>query len=156
MTFKVDAAVAGITDAEEAVDAWGSAAKGLGINLVINVETFDAVISSDTSASTKWDIYTGSGWEYAPDYYPSGEPLWLTGDPENVGGYSNATANKDILGTLNGSVSLNSYESFMLNNPPVIWNTWETYLNEVQKDVGGYVYEATSNFNPELWYLKKK
>ncbi|MGD0055107.1 MAG: ABC transporter substrate-binding protein [Acidimicrobiales bacterium] len=154
MTFTADGAVAGIPTAEEADDAWVSAAKGLGINIILKVETFDAVISADTSASTKWDLYTGSGWEYAPDYYPSGEDLWLTGDPENVGSYDNATANKDIMGTLSGSVSMNSYEKFMINNSPVIWNYWNPYTEEHLKDVGGYIFEDSSNLNPELWYLK--
>ena len=78
----------------------------------------------------------------------------MTGDPENVGNYSNATANKDIIGTLTGKVSMNTYENFMVNNPPVIWNTWNPSVNEHLKDVGGYVFEDTSNMNPELWYLK--
>jgi len=154
MTFKVDAGVAGIPTAEEGDDAWVSAAKSQGINLVLNVETFDAVIAADTSASTTWDMYTGSGWEYAPDYYPSGEDLWLSGDPENVGSYNNATANKDIFGTLSGAVSMNTYENFMVNNSPVIWNTWNPIVGEHLKNVGGYVFEDTSNMNPELWYLK--
>jgi peptide/nickel transport system substrate-binding protein len=154
MTFRVDAGVAGIPTAEEGDDAWVSAAKEQGINLVLHVETFDAVIAADTSASTTWDMYTGSGWEYAPDYYPSGEDLWLSGDPENVGSYNNATANKDIFGTLSGAVSMNTYENFMVNNSPVIWNTWSPIVGEVLKNVGGYVDEDTSNMNPELWYLK--
>jgi peptide/nickel transport system substrate-binding protein len=154
MTFRVDAGVAGIPTAEEGDDAWVAAAKEHGINLVLHVETFDAVIAADTSASKTWDMYTGSGWEYAPDYYPSGEDLWLTGDPENVGGYNNATANKDIMGTLSGTVSMNTYENFMVNNPPVLWNTWSPIVDEHLKDVGGYIDEDTSNMNAELWYLK--
>jgi peptide/nickel transport system substrate-binding protein len=154
MTFRIDSATAGIPTAQAGDEAWVSAAKENGINLVLHVETFDAVIAADTSASTSWDMYTGSGWEYAPDYYPSGEDLWLTGDPENVGNYNNATANKDIIGTLTGGVSMNTYENFMVNNSPVVWNTWNPSVNEHQKDIGGYVFEDTSNMNPELWYLK--
>ncbi|MGA2294216.1 MAG: ABC transporter substrate-binding protein [Acidimicrobiales bacterium] len=154
MTFRADGAVSGIPTAQAADEAWVSAAKGLGINIILKVETFDAVISADTSASTSWDLYTGSGWEYAPDYYPSGEDLWLTGDPENVGSYNNATANKDIMGTLSGSVSMNSYENFMVNNAPVIWNYWNPYTDEHLKNIGGFVEEDTANMNPELWYLK--
>ncbi len=154
MTFRADAGVSGIPTAQAADEAWVSAARGLGINIVLHVETFDAVISADTSTSTSWDLYTGSGWEYAPDYYPSGEDLWLTGDPENVGSYNNATANKDIMGTLSGSVSMNTYENFMVNNSPVIWNYWNPYTDEHLKNIGGFVEEDTSNMNPELWYLK--
>jgi hypothetical protein len=42
----------------------------------------------------------------------------------------------------------------MVNTSPVIWNTWNPSVNEHLKDVGGYVFEDTSNMNPELWYLK--
>jgi peptide/nickel transport system substrate-binding protein len=154
MTFRADGAVSGIPTAQAADEAWVSAAKGLGINIILKVETFDAVISADTSTSTSWDLYTGSGWEYSPDYYPSGEDLWLTGDPENVGSYNNATANKDIMGTLSGSVSMNSYENFMVNNSPVIWTYWNPYTDEHLKNIGGFVEEDTANMNPELWYLK--
>jgi peptide/nickel transport system substrate-binding protein len=155
MTFRVDAAVAGDTQGQGALTTWVSAAKTVGINLLPNIGTFTQVIAKDTSAATNWDIYTGSGWIYAPDFYPSGEALFLTGAPSNSSSYSNAKNDSNIIGTLTGAVSLDTYERFLTDNPPVVWNFWVVRLGEVQKNVGGWVHQATGYATPELWYSKK-
>ena len=155
MTFRVDSASAGDTQGQTALQTWVSAAKTVGINLIPNVGTFTQVIANDTAASTKWDMTTGSGWIYAPSFYPSGEPLFLTGASSNSGSYSNPTNDKNIIGTITGSVSLDKYERYLANNPPVVWDFWVVRLREIAKNVGGYVYPATGYSTPESWYLTK-
>lgn len=155
MTFRVDAYTQGSITAETALDTWVSAAATVGIKLVKNLfGTFGALIGGDTNATSNWDISDYGGWSYGPGYYPSGEPLFLTGAASNAGNYSNATNDKNIIGTLKGTVSLDAYERYLADNPPAVWTSWRVALREVSNKVGGDFNEATSNINPELWYLK--
>ena len=40
--------------------------------------------------SCNWDMANwGGGWSFVPDYYPSGETLFLSGSGANSGGYCN-------------------------------------------------------------------
>jgi peptide/nickel transport system substrate-binding protein len=155
MTFRVDAITQGSTQAQQEESIWQSAAASAGINLIINGGNFDQTIAQDTPSSTKWDMYTGSGWIYAPDFNPSGEGLWLTGAGGDSGSYSSATNDKNVLGTLNGTVSLDTYAKYLEANPPVVWNHWSVGLDEISNKVGGFVPQATGYSTPELWYLKK-
>ncbi len=155
LTFRVDAITTGDTQAQQTVNLWQGAAASVGINLIINGGTFDQTLAKDTPSSTSWDLYTGSGWIYAPDFYPSGEGLWLTGSGGNSGSYSNATNDKNVLGTLNGSVSLNTYAQYLESAPPVIWNFWTVGLDEIASNVGGFQQQATGYSTPDQWYLKK-
>lgn len=154
MTFRVDAAVAGDTQGQQSVTTWVSAAKTVGINLVPNIGTFDQVVAKDSQGATTWDMYTGSGWIFAPGFYPSGEPLFLTGAASNAGSFSNPTNDHNIIGTIVGNVSMDKYERFLTSNPPVVWNFWTAGLLEAKKNIGGYLYQATGYQTPELWYLK--
>jgi peptide/nickel transport system substrate-binding protein len=155
MTFRVDAITTGDTQAQQAVNTWQGAAASVGINLILNGGTFTATIAKDTPSSTAWDLYTGSGWIYAPDFYPSGEGLWLTGAGGNSGSYSSATNDSNVLGTLTGKVSMDTYAKYLENNPPVVWNFWGVSLAEVANNVGGYVGEATEYSLADQWYLIK-
>lgn len=154
MHFGMDSASAGSTISQAADNAWVGAAAASGITLDINIESFNTVIGNDTAGVTTWDISTGSGWIYAPGFLPTGEPLFLTGAASNAGSFSLASMDTDILGTLNGHVTLDKYERDFLANPPTVGNTWTVGVILYSKHIGGYLPQASGYMCPELWNYK--
>ena len=126
-------------------------------------KTFDGVIStaatpcSGASACgwgmTNWD----GGWDYEPDYYPTGEQLFAAGAGSNFGEYSNATTDKLIAATdtVSSLTSLYRYEDYLAEQVPEIWQPETTVeLNEVDKDVCGFAPEnPLFTWTAENWYF---
>jgi len=111
------------------------------------------------NAATTFDICNwGGGWLYAPDYYPSGEPLYLTGAGSNSGQYTNPTMDSLIKATLSTNVKLTAFAQFTANNLPVLWDPIAVNLNEVSKSLkssSGGVFEGQLDvFTPEYWSFK--
>ena len=111
------------TEMNAAIADWQS----LGITINHSTATFNNVIfncTAEYNPSTTQDICNwGGGWLYAPDYYPSGEPLYLTGASSNYGSYSNATMDSLIKATLTTSVNLTAYAKYTASNLPDLWDS---------------------------------
>jgi peptide/nickel transport system substrate-binding protein len=111
--------------------------ESLGIKVNQSQATFDDVIfncTAEYNPSTTEDICNwGGGWLYAPDYYPSGEPLNLTGASSNYGDYSNPTMDSLIKATLTSNVNLTAYAKFTAQNLPDLWDPLNLGTGEVIK-----------------------
>ena len=111
--------------------------ESLGIKVNQSQATFDDVIfncTAEYNPSTTEDICNwGGGWLYAPDYYPSGEPLNLTGASSNYGDYSNPTMDSLIKATLTTNVNLTAYAKFTATNLPDLWDPLSLGTGEVIK-----------------------
>jgi peptide/nickel transport system substrate-binding protein len=110
--------------------------------------------------SCAWDFGNwGGGWSFAPDYYPSGETLFLSGSGANSSGYSNAQNDSLINQTLTGSgvQSLYSWQDYLSAQLPVIWQPNGVYeLTEVTNNLKGVIPQPTTlEINPENWYFTK-
>ena len=70
----------------------------------------------------------GGGWIYAPDFYPTGEALFLSGAGSNAGDYSNPTADEliSLTNTSSSLTALYNYEDFMATNLPVLYQPRRT------------------------------
>jgi peptide/nickel transport system substrate-binding protein len=154
---------ASFDDQIQALDAsWEKA----GIQLKLQgSKVFDGVISTAATpctagSSCAWGIANwDGGWDYAPDYYPTGEQLFAAGAGSNFGKYSNPTADKLIAAT-NTSSSLDalySYENYLARQVPEIWQPETTIeLNEVAKNVCGFSPEnPLFTWAAEDWYFCK-
>jgi peptide/nickel transport system substrate-binding protein len=124
---------------------------GIAINLT--TAPFDTVIGNATpcapGASCSWDMeFFGVGWNYAPDYEPTGDELWsCTGSGASVqyagsdsGGYCDPQAESDILATeTSDQVSaMYTYEDYLAKQLPVVWlPTPDAQLSEINKDLKG-------------------
>jgi peptide/nickel transport system substrate-binding protein len=121
------------TEMNAAISDW----KSLGITINQSQATFNDVIADCTSLynpSTTEDICNwGGGWLYAPDYYPSGEPLYLTGASSNYGNYSNPTMDSLIKATLSTNTNLTTYAKFTASNLPDLWDPLDLATSEVVK-----------------------
>jgi peptide/nickel transport system substrate-binding protein len=139
--------------------AWSSA----GIHISLTPNTFNTVVSnyappcmSGQACPTELGWW-GGGWEYSPDYYPSGELLFATGAAANSSNYDNAKANSLIAATTNTNTNLNQYQNYIATQVPVIWEPNADYqLTEFAQHLRGIAPQNPfSNLFPEYWYYVK-
>jgi peptide/nickel transport system substrate-binding protein len=108
--------------------------------------------------SCAWDMANwGGGWSFVPDYYPSGETLFLSGSGANSSGYSNALNDSLINQTLTSTSlqSLFTWQDNLSQQLPVIWQPNGVYqLTEVVNNLRGVIPQSTTDgINPENWFF---
>jgi peptide/nickel transport system substrate-binding protein len=139
--------------------AWNS----IGIKTSLVGNTFPTVISNygapcqSGQPCTNEEGWWGGGWVYAPDYFPTGETLFLTGAGSNSANYSNAKADSLITATTEANVSLDSYEDYLAKQLPSIWEPNADYeLTEIANNLRGVAPQNPfGNLFPEYWYYVK-
>jgi peptide/nickel transport system substrate-binding protein len=143
-----------------------SNASQVGIKINLEPQPFNQVIATAagncvvSGTSCKWDMGNwGLGWSFAPDFYPTGETLFMSGSGANSGGYSDATNDTMINATLTATdtSSLISWENYLSSKIPVIWQPNGVYeLSEVANSLQGVnPQSSTLTINPEDWYFTK-
>jgi peptide/nickel transport system substrate-binding protein len=150
---------------QELLQLQGSAAT-VGIKLNLKPEPFDDVVSADAGNCVvahlpcNWDMADwGLGWSFAPDYYPTGETLFLCGAIANSSGYCSPTNDAMIEKTLT-STNLSymySWQNYMATQLPVQWQVNAPYLvAEIANNLKGVTPMSTTlTLNPEDWYFVK-
>ena len=139
--------------------AWSS----IGIKTALVGNDFPTVIQDYAppcmtgSPCTVEEGWWGGGWEYSPDYYPSGETLFSTGAGSNAGNYSSAKADTLITATNTTQTNLDAYQDYIAKQLPVIWEpNADYYLNEVKNTIRGVAPQNPfANLFPEYWYYVK-
>jgi peptide/nickel transport system substrate-binding protein len=143
-----------------------SNASSLGIKLSLEPKPFNQVTAIAggncvvAHISCDWDMANwGGGWTFVPDYYPSGETLFLSGSGANSSGYSNAQNDSLINQTLTSS-SMNpmyTWQNYLSKQLPVIWQPNGAYqLTEIINSLRGVMPQSsTLGINPEDWYFVK-
>jgi peptide/nickel transport system substrate-binding protein len=156
----------GINWIGQEMTALQSNASGVGIKLSLDPKPFNQVTALAAGncvvahISCNWDMGNwGGGWTFSPDYYPSGETLFLSGSGANAGGYTNATNDSLINSTLTSS-SLNAlytWQDYLSAQLPVIWQPSGVYtLTEIVNTLHGVIPQSTTlAINPENWYFVK-
>ena len=156
----------GTTWIEQEMTQLQSNAAGVGIKLSLDPRPFNQVTAIAAGncvvahISCNWDMGNwGGGWTFVPDYYPTGETLFLSGSGANSGGYTNAENDSLINATLtsNSVQSLYSWQDYLAQQIPVIWQPNGVYqLTEVVDNLGGVTPQSsTLNINPENWFFTK-
>jgi peptide/nickel transport system substrate-binding protein len=139
--------------------AWNS----IGIKTALESNTFPTVLQGyaapcqSGSPCTVEEGWWGGGWEYSPDYYPSGETLFYTNAGSNAGNYSNAKADSLIAATTNTNTNLHAYQDYIAKQLPNIWEPNADYeLSEVKNTIRGVAPQNPfANLFPEYWYYVK-
>ena len=143
-----------------------SSAAGVGIKLDLKPEPFDDVVSASAGNCVvakipcNWDMADwGLGWSFAPDYYPTGETLFLCGAIANSAGYCDKSNDAMIAKTLS-STNLSymySWQNYLAKQLPVEWQVNAPYLvAEITNNLKGATPESTTlSLNPENWYYVK-
>jgi peptide/nickel transport system substrate-binding protein len=156
----------GTTWIEQEMTQLQSNAAGVGIKLSLDPRPFNQVTAIAAGncvvahISCNWDMGNwGGGWTFVPDYYPTGETLFLSGSGANSGGYTNAQNDSLINATLtsNSVQSLYTWQDYLAQQIPVIWQPNGVYqLTEVVDNLGGVTPQSsTLNINPEDWFFTK-
>jgi peptide/nickel transport system substrate-binding protein len=143
-----------------------SSAASVGIKLSLKPEPFDDVVSASAGNCVvakipcNWDMADwGLGWSFAPDYYPTGETLFLCGAIANSAGYCDPTNDAMIDKTL-ASTNLSymyAWQNYLAKQLPVEWQPNAPYLvAEIADNLKGATPESTTlSLNPENWYYVK-
>jgi len=140
--------------------AWDS----IGIKTSLVANTFPTVISNyagpcQTGQPCTQELgWWGGGWEYSPDYYPSGETLFATGAGSDASNYTNAKADTLIAATTTSNTNLDAYQNYIAAQLPFLWQPNADYeLSEVASNLRGIAPQNPfANLFPEYWYYVKK
>ena len=141
-----------------------SSASAIGIRLNLEPKPFSQVTAiaggSCVAAhvSCAWDMANwGGGWTFVPDYYPTGETLFLAGSGAYSAGYSDKRNDSLISQTLTSTANqaLYTWQDYLSQQLPVIWQPNGAYqLTEVASDLRGVTPQSTTlGINPENWYF---
>jgi peptide/nickel transport system substrate-binding protein len=145
-------------------DALQSEAGLAGIQLNLSEQAGQEITANDVSCTPSkatpctWEMGSwGSGWVYAPDYYPSGEDLFLTGSFANYGSYSDPTNDALIKQTLSPSgttQTMYTWEKYIASQVPVVWMPdYANPITEIAANLQGVTPLNTFDYiNPEDWY----
>ncbi len=137
--------------------------KSIGINATTLPEPFNKVVGDCVSKTTNWSICLwGAGWIYAPDYYPSGESLFVPGASFNIGGYNYAPLTAAVKQTTFGTATLANFANIAAQQLPVLYqpNTTDNYVSggigeaiKTLKSKIGFTPNTLENFMPEYYYF---
>ena len=135
----------------------------IGIKTSLTAETFPTVISGYAAPCQSGQPCTtelgwwGGGWEYTPDFYPSGEALFQTGAGSDASNYSNAKADSLIKATTNSTANLNAYQDYMAQQLPFLWQPNADYeLSEIANNLRGIAPQNPFDILfAEYWYYVK-
>jgi peptide/nickel transport system substrate-binding protein len=156
----------GLSWVQSELEQLQSSAASVGIKLNLKPEPFDNVVSANAGNCVvakipcNWDMADwGLGWSFAPDYYPTGETLFLCGAIANSSGYCNPTNDAMIEKTLT-STNLSymySWQDYLATQLPVEWQVNAPYLvAEIANNLKGVTPMSTTlTLNPENWYFVK-
>jgi peptide/nickel transport system substrate-binding protein len=154
LTMSVATGQQAITDMYQAEDdSWSS----LGIHVKLLPGSFTEVAGEAVPSNPSWEIANYGLWIFAPDFYPTGEDLFLTGAGSNAGSYSDPTADKLIKETDFSSDNsyLDQYENYLAKQLPYLWQPNTIGVDEVAKSVTGVVpFNALDAITPEYWHIK--
>lgn len=157
----------GISAFTNEIDAFKSSLAQAGIQVTLKGAPFNTVVADAASCLVhpkdpcRWALNAwGGGWVYAPDYYPSGEPLFESGAGSNFAQYSNPKMDSliDATTTAVGSAvqsTLNAYQNFAASQVPgFLYVPNQAYqLTEVDKNLKGVIPQnAYIMLMPEDWH----
>lgn len=140
------------------VAAWRRA----GIDATARKSSYNAVLSTAVPCSAGvacgWTMEDwGTGWTFAPDYYPSGDAFLATGSGSNVGSFSNGAVDQLIAATLTTTApgALAAYARGVQQAAPLLWQPQGSYsLVEAKADLWttSTIANPLGQLNPEAWY----
>ena len=134
-------------------DEWATA----GIHVTLIPGSFTTVAGDAVPSNHKWEIANYGLWIFAPDYYPTGELLFQTGAGSNAGSYSDPVADKliKLTNTSSNNKYFAQYENYLAKQLPYLWQPNTIGVDEVSKQLTGFVPNSLDAILPETWHLKK-
>lgn len=129
----------------------------------VNLEALPfATIIHNKRVPAKWEIQTGTGWDYGGSY-PTGGGQYAPDGPFNSGGYVNSTATQLIDAThsphsslAGAQQALDRYQVYIAEQLPALWMPTPDELMEVKSSVHGVVRTTnayTQALSPQYWWV---
>jgi peptide/nickel transport system substrate-binding protein len=148
------------------MQAYKSALSLVGIQLNLSQQPAGNIFSTitpcaPTAATCKWQMaYWGNGWEFAPDYYPSGEVAFSTGAIGNWGSYSNPVMNSKITATTTrpGLGVFHDWADYTAQQLPMLFMPLSaTQISAIKASLAGASPPPSAGLNitPESWYFTR-
>ncbi len=155
---------AGVTSIGQEMQAWKSALSLVGIRLNLAQQPAGNIFSTMTpcsphSAACKWQMsYWGTGWEFAPDYYPSGEVAFSTAAIGNWGSYTNPVMDSKIKATTtkNGLGVFHDWADFATQQLPMLFMPLSpVQISAIRGNLSGALPQPSAGLaiTPENWYF---
>jgi peptide/nickel transport system substrate-binding protein len=136
----------------------------IGINITAQAQPIDTVLTTVTSCGTgcnTWDLAEWGSWTYSPDYLPTGEELFETGAPFNLGLFKSPTNDSLINDTLDARTTtafnkaMYKWEDYLSPELPVVYEPNVATLVESISSLHIGTQAPTLSINPEDWYYVK-
>ena len=141
--------------AEAAIYKSDASKAGIAVNIV--GKTFNAVIGEALPTNHTWQGAMYGLWIFAPDYEPTGEPLFQTNAGSNSGAYSDPVMDRLINATeTNGSLSVyHTFANYAAQQLPFIYMPLNYNIAGVSSKLHGVIFNPLQTELPEYYYLTK-
>lgn len=147
-------------ESDRMMQAFKSAAAGVGITINLQKRTLDQIFSitdvcKKGEKTCDYEMAYYGGWTYEP--YPTGENLYASGGSET--NWNDNKADQLILGTQTepGQQTMAKYQDYVAEQLPVLWMPRaQGGLNVVDSDLQGYDRDKQSLFGaiyPQYWHF---
>lgn len=147
-------------------EAFASAAKQVGIDITLGTKTFNYQIQyfNDTNpANAKYtNTWGAANWgEYGTQPYPTQNSIFNSTGTENLGAYSDPTANKLINDAVYGSdpAAATQVATYLSKDVPMLFFPCADVIDAVSNKIGGttdsWLALTQDAFYPQYWYIKK-
>lgn len=157
---------AGIPEVSQEMQAWKSDLSRVGITLNLSQKPTGDVFGTITPCTPKqaacaWQMaYWGNGWEFSPDYYPSGEVAFSTGAIGNWGSYSDTQMDAKIQATTarTGDSVFHTWADYTAQQLPMLFMPLAaSQVSAVKSTLKGALPQPVAGqaITPENWYLTK-
>ena len=140
--------------AQPTLEAEQSSWSRVGIHVTLDQESAASVASTTGCAGgCSWELADFGGWLFSAAPYPTGEAIFLTGAPYNVGNYSDPASDAAIGATLRGTGTLSRYQSELAHQLPVLFQPdFASRLTEIRDGLTGVTPQsAVLALTPEAW-----
>jgi peptide/nickel transport system substrate-binding protein len=129
----------------------------IGVAVTASANTLNNLATECTSTSTTpWSIcWSGDNWTYEPNYYPSGEQMFVSGASANWGGYDDSQMNALVAADTRGKSTLSAFEQYAATQLPVLYLPTQESIIETSRSLNssiGWASNSLGSLLPEYLY----
>lgn len=147
---------------ESAVRELASNASLAGIQVNLEGQSFGDVVNAAYGVNGEgWQMAYWGSWTYAPDYLPTGETLFESTAPNNVGAYSSPKNDQLITASLDArtasqfDTAMYTWQNYLAGQLPVVYEPDAPTLLETVKGLEIGPQNSALDITPETWFYKQ-
>jgi peptide/nickel transport system substrate-binding protein len=147
---------------ESAVRELASNASLVGIQVTLQAQPLSNVLNTAFGVNGNgWQMAYWGSWTYAPDYLPTGETLFESAAPNNVGAYTSIrndqliTASLDARSPSQFNTAMYAWQNYLAGQLPVVYEPNAPTLLETIKGLQIGPQNSALNITPEEWFYRQ-